>query len=177
MTYPLVFTGKAGYVRHGGLFGCTTNEAPTVECIIKNVYNLADITFKGQSTAAAGTAEALCCGGVTGLSRTAIDNGQHYGTITALGLEGYVGALCGNVRDVTTENVNAKVVNSKAGGYIVYSQETGEDANGDIETFDIKTPIDLTMLYCTPIAASIAEEDGCSLLTKKPATPVYTYTE
>ena len=137
-TYPLVFTGKAGYVRHGGLFGCTTNEAPTVECIIKNVYNLADITFKGQSTAAAGTAEALCCGGVTGLSRTAIDNGQHYGTISAIGLQGYVGAICGNVRDVTTENVNAKVVNSKAGGYIVYSQETGEDANGDIETFDIK---------------------------------------
>ena len=177
-TYPLVFTGKAGYVRHGGLFGCTTNEAPTVECIIKNVYNLADITFKGQSTAAAGTAEALCCGGVTGLSRTALDNAQFYGTITALGLQGYVGAIYGVPYNIAAaDNTFYHAINSKAGGYIVYSQETGEDANGDIETFDIKTPIDLTMFYSTPIAASIAEEDGCSILTKKPATPIYTYTE
>ena len=175
-TYPLVFTGKAGTVRHGGLFGCTTNEIQTAEIVLKNLYNLADLTFKGQSTAAAGTAEALCCGGVTGVSRTSLDNAQFYGTITALGLEGYVGAICGNVRDVSTTDINAKAVNSKAGGYIVYSEATEEDANGDMVTYGVKTPIDLTMFYCAPIAASVAQEDGCSLLTKKPATPVYTYT-
>ena len=173
-TYPLVFTGKAGYVRHGGLFGCTTNEAPTVECIIKNVYNLADLTFKGQSTAAEGTAEALCCGGLTGLSRTSIENGQHYGDITAIGLQGYVGAIYGVVRDVTTADTNAKCVNSKAGGNIIYSEATEEDANGDMVTYGVKTPIDLTMFYSVAFDASA---DGCELLTKKPATPVYTYTE
>ena len=177
-TYPLVFTGKAGYIRHGGIFGCTTNEKPDAACTLKNLHNLADLTFKGQSTAAAGTAEALCCGGVTGLSRTVIDNGQHYGNIKALGLQGYVGAIYGvPYKIAAADNTFYHAINSKAGGNIIYGETQEPDASGDVVTVEDKTPIDLTMLYSVAIDASVAEEDGCSILTKKPATPVYTYTE
>ena len=172
-TYPLVFTGKAGTVRCGGLFGCTTNEAPTSKFIVKNVYNLADLTFKGNTTNPG--AEQLCYGGIVGLGRTSYDNAQHYGDITAIGLQGYVGAIYGVARDVTSADTNAKCVNSKAGGNIIYSEATEEDANGETVTFGVKTPIDLTMFYSVAIAESVALEDGCSLLTSKPATPVYTY--
>ena len=171
-TYPLVFTGKAGTVRCGGLFGCTTNEGPDAEFIVKNVYNLADLTFKGNTTSPG--AEQLCYGGIVGLGRTSYDNAQHYGNIKALGLEGYVGAIYGVARDVTTQDVNAVAVNCKAGGNIIYAESEEPDASGDVVTFEVKTPINLTMFYSVAFDASA---DGCSLLTKKPATPVYTYTE
>ena len=172
-TYPLVFTGVAGTVRCGGLFGCTTNEGPDAEFIVKNVYNLADLTFKGNTSSPG--AEQLCYGGVVGLARTSYDNAQHYGDITAIDLQGYVGALSGDDRDVTSADTNAKCVNSKAGGNIIYSVEEEEDANGEKIKVGVKTPIDLTMLYSVAIAESVALDDGCSLLTSKPATPNYTY--
>ena len=176
-TYPLVFTGKAGTVRCGGLFGCTTNEGPTNEFIVKNVYNLADLTFKGNTTNPG--AEQLCYGGIVGLGRTSYDNAQHYGNIKALGLEGYVGAIYGVARDTTGSDssgnpITAVAKNSKAGGNIIYSEAEEPDASGDVVVFEVKTPIDLTMFYSVAFDASA---DGCELLTKKPATPVYTYTE
>ena len=180
-TYPLVFTGKAGYVRHGGLFGCTTNEAPTTDFIVKNVYNLANLTFEGQSTAAAGTAEALCCGGIVGLARTSYDNAQHYGNITAIGLQGYVGAIYGIARDVTSADTNAKCVNSKVGGKILWESKYVADEETGENTF-VETPGNLDAsnwfkhIYSAEVTKAVAEGDGCELLTTKPSVPVYTYT-
>ena len=178
-TYPLVFTGKAGTVRCGGLFGCTTNEGPDAEFIVKNVYNLANLTFEGNTTNPG--AEQLCYGGIVGLARTSYDNAQHYGNITAIGLQGYVGAIYGVVRDVTTSNTIAKAVNSKVGGKLIWlsedraDEETGENTHVELPG-DINADNWFKYIYSAEITKAVAEGDGCDWLPTKPSVPVYTYT-
>ena len=127
--------------------------------VLDNLVNVGNVTFTKTSNTA-------YYGGLIGAANNVATNSKFYGDITAIGLEGKVGALYGKAR---TDAI--KVTNSAAGGNIIYSTATEEDANGDQVTYGVKTPIDLTMLYPTAIAASVAEGDGCSLLTSKPAVP------
>ena len=127
--------------------------------VLDNLVNVGNVTFTKTSNTA-------YYGGLIGAANNVATNSKFYGDITAIGLEGKVGALYGKAR---TDAI--KVTNSAAGGNIIYSEATEEDANGDVVTYGVKTPIDLTMLYQTAIAVSVAEGDGCSLLTSKPAVP------
>ena len=89
-----------------------------------------------------------------------------YGDIKAIGKKGIVGAIVGADR---SEKITIK--NAQLGGNFIFSTETGTDAAGNDEVWDVKTPIDLTMIYKTAITVEQAEADGCSIITEKPAVP------
>ena len=146
----------------GGVIGY--DRAATAEnkgCIpvLDNLVNVGNVTFTKTSNTA-------YYGGLIGAANNVATNSKFYGDITAIGLEGKVGALYGKAR---TDAI--KITNSAAGGNIIYSTATEEDANGDVVTYGVKTPIDLTMLYATAITADVAQGDGCSLLNAKPTVP------
>ena len=170
-TYPLVFTGKAGTVYHGGICGAMTHEdtAGTYTFVTENLYNLADLTFKGSSNA--GT-PAIKCGGIAGYIQSPISNSYCYANLKAIGLEGNIGVISGSAR---MSNKNEKVLNCGIGGNLIFEQVTEPDANGDEVTVDVLTPVNLTMLYGVAIDEALAIEEGNSILTEKPATPNYTY--
>ena len=172
-TYPLVFTGKAGTVYHGGICGAMTHEDADGKYtfVTEYLYNLADLTFKGSSNA--GT-PVIKCGGISGYIQSPVSNSYCYANLKAIGLEGNIGVISGSAR---MSNKNEKVLNCGVGGNIIFATETGEDANGDEVTVDVLTPVDLTMLYGVAIDEALAIEEGNSILTEKPATPDYTYNE
>ena len=128
--------------------------------VLDNLVNVGNVTFTKTSNSSA------YYGGLIGCCNNVATNSKFYGDITAIGLEGKVGVFYGKAR---TDAI--KVTNSAAGGNIIYSVEEEEDANGEKVKVGVKTPIDLTMLYTTAITAAVAEGDGCSLLTSKPAVP------
>ena len=68
-----------------------------------------------------------------------------------------------------------RVLNTQFGGNVIFATETGEDANGEVETYDVKIPITeenwINYMYCKPITQEIALGDGCSVITTKPSVP------
>ena len=178
--YPLEFTGKAGTVYHGGVVGAMTHEdaAGTYTFVAENLYNLADLTFKGSSNA--GT-PVIKCGGIAGCIQSPISNSYCYANIEAIGFEGNVGLISGSAR---MSNKNEKVLNCGVGGNLNIVL-IGEEWN-DPYTEDFKVKVYgpgaitnanyYTYLYSVAIDEALAIEEGNSVLTSKPATPVYTYT-
>ena len=153
----LTFAGRGKYYA-GGVIGYDK----TVEsgsAVLKNLVNVGNLTFSS-------TATSYYYGGLVGAANNPVDGGVFYGDITAIGKEGKIGVFLGKARADAL-----KVTNGAAGGNIIYSTATEEDANGDVVTYGVKTPIDLTMLYATAITADVAQGDGCSLLTSKPTVP------
>ena len=172
-TYPLVFTGVAGTVYHGGICGAMTHEDADNKYtfVTENLYNLANLTFEGKSNA---DTPVIKCGGISGYIQSPISKSYCYANLKAIGMEGNIGVISGSAR---MSNKNEKVLNCGIGGNIIFATETGEDANGDEATVDVLTPVDLTMLYSVAIDEALAIEEGNSILTEKPATPDYTYNE
>ena len=146
----------------GGVIGydrAASAEKKNCTAVLSNLVNVGNLTF----TKSSGT---MNYGGIVGCANTPITGATFYGNITALGLKGKVGALLGKAR---TDAL--KVTNCQIGGNFIYSEAKDTDASGEEITVDVLTPFDLTMLYTTDIAASVAEGDGCSLLTSKPTVP------
>ena len=169
-TYPLVFTGKAGTVYHGGIIGAMTHEDTTgnYTFVTENLYNLADLTFKGSTSGST-----IKVGGIAGYIQSPISNSYCYANLKAIGLEGNIGVISGSAR---MSNKNEKVLNCGIGGNLIFGEKEDIDASGDKITVDALTPVDLTMLYSVAIDEALAIEEGNSILTSKPATPDYTYT-
>ena len=172
--HPLVFEAKpkTNY-KAGGLIGLCdlTDDKVTMQ----NLYNLADLTYKGGS----GGSDNV--GGIIGQGNSTLENCQCYGTIIAVGFEGKVGMIMGTDRKDT-----AKASNCKVGGNMVFEVHTDTETDPDTmeETeivTNILTPIDASnyfkYIYKTSITADQATEDGCEALATKPAVPVYTPAE
>ena len=153
----LTFAGRGKYYA-GGVIGYDKS-VEKGSAVLKNLVNVGNLTFSS-------TATTFYYGGLVGAANNPVEGGVFYGNITALGKEGKVGALLGKAR---TDAL--KVTNCQIGGNFIYSEEEDEDANGEKVMVGVKTPIDLTMLYTTAIEASVAEGDGCSVITEKPAVP------
>ena len=165
--HPLVFEAKpATNYKVGGLIGLCDLKDDKVT--MQNLYNLADLTYKGGS----GGADNV--GGIIGQGNSTLENCQCYGTITAIGFEGKVGMIMGIDRIDT-----AKAINCKAGGKLLWrsdyeaDEETGEntlvEAPGDINADNW-----YKYLYKTEITKAVAQGDGCDWLPTKPSVPVYT---
>ena len=97
----------------------------------------------------------------------------NYGNLKCLGGK-KVSLLVGVAR-----STSCKFINSSAGGNMIFATETGEDANGDKETFDVLTPITADnlkdYLYSSAVTAAVVEEDQITLLTEKPAEATHTH--
>ena len=89
-----------------------------------------------------------------------------YGNLKAIGKK--VGLFTGVAR-----SASIKFINSSAGGKIVLATETGTDASGNDETYDVETVITADnlkdYLYSTAITADDITTDVITLLTEKPA--------
>ena len=168
--HDLTFTGKGKTYSAGGLFGVLNNEDAEMHWAeVSGLKNVANITFECTGTTPR-------YGGMIGHSAVnancpvgAMNNMTgfvFYGDIKAIGKKGIVGAIVGADR---SEKITIK--NAQLGGNFIFSTETGTDAAGNDETVEIKTPIDLTMIYKTAITVEQAEADGCSIITVKPAVP------
>ena len=168
--YDLTFTGKGNTYNAGGLFGVLNNEDPEMHWgEVSGLKNVANITFEATATTPR-------FGGMIGNAALtancpvgALNNMTgfvFYGDIKAIGMAGKVGAILGVDR-----SANITIKNAQIGGNFIFSTETGTDAAGNDETWDVKTPIDLTMIYKTAITEAQAIEDGCSIITEKPAVP------
>ena len=89
-----------------------------------------------------------------------------YGTLKAIGKK--AGLFTGVAR-----SAGCKFINSSAGGNLIFATETGEDASGNEETVDVKTPVTADnlkdYLYSSAITADDITTDVITLLTEKPA--------
>ena len=179
-TYPLVFTGDGGESGYwaGGLIGCVTYETTEYDLVVKNLYNVADLTFEGRATA--GT---LRLGGIVGHNRYTIQDSYCYGDIKAISKKGYIGLIMGTPRmfdESAGKGYVSKAVNCKVGGNLIFATEEGADAAGETEVWDVKTPITADnfheYIYNEATTAALAAEDGCEAITTAPTVPVYTYT-
>jgi hypothetical protein len=185
-TYPLVFTGVAGTVYHGGICGAMTHEDADNKYtfVTENLYNLANLTFEGKSIGVAKDKETgqevpapvIKCGGISGYIQSPISNSYCYANIKAFGLEGNVGLISGSAR---MSNKNEKVLNCGVGGNLIFGEKEEVDAGGEAVKVEELTPITNdnfhTYLYSVAIDAALAIEEGNSVLLEKPATPNYTY--
>ena len=163
---PLTVGGD--YLRIGGLF-VNIGAYDGKEYIMDGEFiNTGNITIQ-NTTVSKGTNCKVYVGGiVSNLSvNGVIANAKSYCDIKVLGLDhALIGGISANPRTTAT------VKNCSFGGNLILAQETGEDANGEIETYDIKTPITASNwfehLYGSPITEAQATEDGCSHLATKP---------
>ena len=167
------FTATAGTLYGGGVAGYVNNEdAEMMWGEISGLKNIANLTFSSNIST-------KHIGGIFGLIGTKtnpeagalanIKNCVFYGNIKALGLSAdQIGVIAGGVSRTADKFV---VKDSQIGGNFVFGTATEEDANGDNVTYDVETPIDLTAIYKNAITEAQAKEDGCSLLTSKPAVP------
>ncbi len=173
--YDLTFSGKATSYYAGGLighYGKNKEKVPTLE----NLINLGNLTF-----AATGTLSTIYFGGVMGgTTNGAVNNCQCYANIKGIGMEGKVGLIMCQARADATKAANCKI-----GGNLIFSETTTEeeDANGGDPVTVITpnyTPIAadnwFNYIYNGAVTEEVATDDGCELLTAKPAIPVYTYT-
>ncbi len=174
----LTFAGVAGTYYAGAISGIINNEDPEMYWgDISGLKNYGNITFSANATTKnyggligsvaikAGTEPVGALANITGC--------VFYGNITALGMaKGQIGVVLGAV----ARSANYTVKNSQIGGNFVFSQdEQDNDDDGEPELTDVLTPIDLTMIYKTAITEAQAKEDGCSLLTEKPAEATHTH--
>ena len=185
-TYPLVFTGDGGVSGNngggywaGGVIACATFELATAEFVMKNLYNVADLTFEGRATAGE-----LRIGGIVGHSRYTVRDSYCYGNIKAIGKEGYIGLVMGTTR-MFDENAGkgyiSKAVNCKVGGKLIWlSEERADEETGENIHVELPGAINADNwykhIYPAEVTEAVAKGDGCDWLSEKPATPVYTYT-
>ena len=155
----------------GGVIGASGLAADKVTAC-NNLLNLGDIEFSG-------TAKTCKIGGVAGHVAAPISDCQSYCNIKAMGLEGKVGMVMGIARADATKAANCKV-----GGSLVFEQKTSGgvvDEEGyeiPVTVTDVVTTLDgsnwFQYIYNAAVEKAVAEGDGCSLLTEKPAVPVNT---
>ena len=97
----------------------------------------------------------------------------NYGNLKCLGGK-KVSLLVGVAR-----SASCKFINSSAGGNLILATETGEDANGEIETTDVLTPITADnlkdYLYSSAITDELVTEDNITFLSEKPAEATHTH--
>ena len=182
----LTFTGVAGTYYAGAISGIINNEdAEMYWGDISGLKNYGNITFSADATTknygglighVAIKSSTLPVGAFANITGCVF-----YGNIKAIGMaKGQIGVVLGAV----ARSANYTVKNSQIGGNFVFSQDVNTETTFDPEkgdyvdvttTTDILTPIDLTMIYKTPITEAQAKEDGCSLLTEKPAEATHTH--
>ncbi len=102
-----------------------------------------------------------------------ISNCVSYGNLKCLGGK-KVSLFTGVAR-----SASCKFINCSVGGNLILSTETGEDANGDVETVDVLTPVTADnmkdYLYSAAITADDVAADVITLLTEKPAEATHTH--
>ena len=167
----LEFAGTAGDYYAGGVIGyCRSIE--TGEAHIENLRNVANITFKSEGKTA------TYLGGISGTFGSddvghVLHGGVFYGDLKGIGMEGKIAMTIGT--PAGRFEGGRRVLNTQVGGNVIFATETGEDANGDMETYDVKIPITeenwINYMYRQPITQETAVGDGCSVITTKPAVP------
>ena len=137
----------------------------------KDSHSLCNMTIDGEwvNTGAR-------IGGAVGNTSTPLDNVTVFCNITAMGRSGKVGMVEGIARADATKASNCKV-----GGSLVYTigkimVDPGSVDEGIPPTYkDGDLPGELNSsnwfecIYSTAVEKAVAEGDGCSLLTEKPA--------
>jgi hypothetical protein len=164
---PLTVGGT--YVAIGGLYSDFETYTDNPYSLTGEMVSTSDITVE-NTTLTQGTACTCSVGGIIGIVKgnDIISNSKYYGNITVLGIaHAKVGLIAGSDRK------SGVVENCAAGGNLILAQETGEDANGEVDTYDIVTPITASNwfehIYSSAITEAQATEDGCSFLTAKPS--------
>jgi hypothetical protein len=153
-------TGSAHAVYVGGIFG-------------KSVAEITTPVINTGSLAISGDYSTMNVGGIVGSTTKGVTGAQVYCDIEA---EGQTSAKIGMVAGVErTDTVIAS--NCQVGGKLVLAREQGEeDAGGDTGDY-IETPGVLNAdnwfkhIYSEAVTEGEATNDGCSLLTEKPAVP------
>ena len=163
---PLTVNGD--YARIAGLFiniGTYDGKEYTMD---GEFINTGNITIQNMTVGKGANCKVAAAGIVANLTgNDIIANAKSYCDIKVLGIaHATVGAISGNPR------TTAVVKNCACGGNLILAQETGEDANGEVETYDIVTPITASnwfeYVYSSPVTKDVAEGDGCSFLAAKP---------
>ena len=167
----LEFAGTAGDYYAGGVIGyCRSIEKGAAH--LENLRNVANITFKSEGK----TSSYL--GGICGTFGSdaaghVLQGGVFYGDLKGIGMEGKIAMAIGT--PAGRLEGGRRVLNTQFGGNVIFATETGEDANGDVETYDVKIPITeenwINYMYRQPITQEIALGDGCSVITTKPSVP------
>ena len=167
----LEFAGTAGSYYAGGVIGyCRSIEKGSAH--LENLRNVANITFKSEGKSS------TYLGGISGTFGSddvghVLQGGVFYGDLKGIGMEGKIAMAIGT--PAGRLEGGRRVLNTQFGGNMIFATETGEDANGDIETSDVKIPITeenwINYMYRQPITQETAVGDGCSVITTKPAVP------
>jgi hypothetical protein len=183
----LTFGGKAELYYAGGVVGSVlANEDKSKRWWqeISGLKNIANLTFTATSEA---ENPGYAFGGVVGMVEvTALATAKHdyiainncvvYGNLKADNMIKKAGMVMGAARDA-----GARVAkNCQIGGLLIWGKENvliGTDAAGNEEYEILETPGNITIdnwfkhIYSEEVTEGIAKEDGCSLLTEKPAVP------
>ena len=166
----LEFAGTAGDYYAGGVIGyCRSIE--TGEAHLENLRNVANITFKSEGKSSS------YLGGISGTfgSETVahvLHGGVFYGKLKGLGMEGKIALTLGTPFRIEG---GRRVLNTQVGGSIVFAEGEEPDASGDVVVVEQEIPITAdnyyNYMYRQAITKEVAEGDGCSVITTKPAVP------
>ena len=157
------------YARIAGLFINLGTIDGKEYSLAGDLINTGNLTIQNTTVSKGTSCKVAAAGIAANLSvNNIISNAKSYCNIKVLDLpHATVGAIS------ATERTKAVVTNCAVGGNLILAQETGEDANGEVETYDIVTPITASNwfehIYSSAITEAQATEDGCSFLTAKPS--------
>ena len=158
-TGKLTLAGRSegGNLRVGGLFGLLTKDLPESA----TYHNFGDIEYAGDPGSKNGTPGNSYAGGLVGYASAncIIPNGEVYCTISALTAKN-----CGFVVGTPYSDI-VKALNCKVGGTLLGEYDE-EDEEYKTTTLDASNYFNY--IYSTPVEQSVAEADGCSVLTAKP---------
>jgi hypothetical protein len=169
------WAGTASTYYAGGVIGyCRSKESGAAK--LENLKNIANLTFKSKGSSDANTYIGGICGTFgSDTNPHHIDGGVFYGDFKAIGMEKNVGLAFGNFRTATRF-----VENVQFGGNMIFKTETGTDAGGVEETYDVKIPITTENLYMyaykyngenPSVTTEELANENCTVITTKPAVP------
>ena len=134
--------------------------------------NVANLTFKSEGN------KSSYLGGISGTFGSdavghVLQGGVFYGKLKGLGMEGKIALTIGT--PAGRLEGGRRVLNTQVGGSIVFAEGEEPDASGDVVVVEQEIPITAdnyyNYMYRQAITKEVAEGDGCSVITTKPAVP------
>ena len=193
--------GVAGYVAEAKVVtvvsNCGNSGAVTVEnvsCASGKTFNVAgfvgayqetNTTFSGENVNIGNVTVKNCTsdlansriGGFVGNAKEPIVGAKSYCDISAIGYEGYVGAIMGIARADANKATKCGVGGSITAKIDEVEGEEDDFGNAQIITTPVKNIIAtdnyFNYIYSAAVDQSTAEGDECSCLATKPSLPVY----
>ena len=145
-----------GKCRFGGIVGLL--QQPLVGTA--KYINVGDIVFTGTAGIKNDVPGTAYLGGLVGqLENASVDNGEVYCSISAGESKNY-GYVLGVPRTDAVKALNCKVGGTLLGEY--------DEEDEEYKTTTLDTSNFYNYIYSTPVEQSVAEADGCSVLTAKP---------